>query len=288
MNRRLIVGGALTYVGGVTAAVLYHQRMRAAQPVAPVSEAERRSVFNSNSAKYDEEIATHEWLSGISTLRKKLAGRATGRVLEVGVGTGRNFDHYRPSVERLVAVDFSAGMLDKAAARAADLGWQVHRAAGTAAAATASQYLADFEDDDVATAADGRRGRPALLLEASVSSGLPFSDCVFDSVVDSFGLCSYEDPTQALREMRRVLRPGGRLLLLEHGASSWPWLTSMLDSSAPAHAARHGCYWQRRIADLVAGAGGLRIEQEQRRHFGTTYYIEAVREEAEADGEAKD
>ena len=46
----------------------------------------------------------------------------------------------------------------------------------------------------------------------------------FDTVIDTFGLCSHEDPVRALREMARVTRPGGKILLLEHGRSSWPFL----------------------------------------------------------------
>ena len=128
--------------------------------------------------------------------------------------------------------------------------------------------------DSESPAADAS-GRAALLLELSISSGLPFPSNSFDTVVDTFGLCSYEDPAAALAEMRRVLRPGGTLLLLEHGASWYGWLTQLLDSSALAHARRHGCSWNRRIDELVA-ASNMRIRTQERRHFGTTslYYLE--------------
>jgi methyltransferase OMS1 len=85
-----------------------------------------------------------------------------------------------------------------------------------------------------------------------------------------------EDPVQALREMRRVVKPGGRILLLEHGASaSQQWLTSYLDKRACQHATAFGCYWNRRIEDIVAESGLLVVESE-RHHLGTTYLIIAA------------
>mmetsp|Transcript_12315 Transcript_12315/g.33023 ORF Transcript_12315/g.33023 Transcript_12315/m.33023 type:complete len:126 (+) Transcript_12315:479-856(+) len=92
------------------------------------------------------------------------------------------------------------------------------------------------------------------------------------SVVDTFGLCSFSDPVEALREMKRVVKPGGKILLLEHGKSHYQWLTTFLNERADAHAERYGCYWNRDILALVEKSG-LRVEEVKRRHFGTTYYI---------------
>jgi methyltransferase OMS1 len=77
-----------------------------------------------------------------------------------------------------------------------------------------------------------------------------------------------------LKEMRRVLKPGGRVLLLEHGASEWAWLQRMLVRDEPEHARRHGCYWARPIEDLVADAG-LTVHETRRKHGGTTYLLVA-------------
>ena len=66
---------------------------------------------------------------------------------------------------------------------------------------------------------------------ADAERGLPYGDGAFDTVVDTFGLCSYEDPIAALREMRRVCQPGGQVLLLEHGRSYLPPLNWSLPSS---------------------------------------------------------
>jgi len=111
-------------------------------------------------------------------------------------------------------------------------------------------------------------------VEANVLPKLPFEAASFDAVVDTFGLCSFEDPVAALREMGRVLKPGGRLFLLEHGASSLGWLSRLLDSNTPAHVHKHGCFWNRDI-DAIVAAAGMGIVERERRHAGTTYYIVA-------------
>jgi len=141
---------------------------------------------------------------------------------------------------------------------------------------------------------------------ASKSAGLPtsvevrvadaantgFEPRSFDTVVDTFGLCSFEDPVAALREMSRVCRKGftkknargavddesappGKIYLLEHGRSDWAWLSNILDRHADPHAKRWGCYWNRDILAIVREAG-LEIESVARYHLGTTYVIVAA------------
>ena len=102
-----------------------------------------------------------------------------------------------------------------------------------------------------------------------------FAPASFDTVVDTFGLCSHEDPVAALRQMAAVCRPGGRILLLEHGRGHWAWLNELLDGSAGKHHSRWGCWWNRDILAVVAAAG-LAVRSSSRWHFGTTYVIEAA------------
>lgn len=108
--------------------------------------------------------------------------QATGRVLEVAVGTGLNLPMYPHDVE-LTGLDLSKGMLEIARARADGLGRSVQ-------------------------------------LERGDAHSLLFADAEFDTVVCTFGLCAIPDPNTALDEMTRVLRPGGRLILVDHVASS--------------------------------------------------------------------
>ena len=96
----------------------------------------------------------------------------------------------------------------------------------------------------------------------------------FDSVVDTFGLCSFEDPVKALQEMERVCKDEGQTLLLEHGRSHYDWLNKILDKNAHRHTARWGCEWNRDIEAIVKEAG-LEVVAKSRWHFGTTYMITA-------------
>jgi ubiquinone/menaquinone biosynthesis C-methylase UbiE len=117
--------------------------------------------------------------AAIDPLRAALLAKAQGRTLEVGFGTGLNARHYPRDVD-LVVIDDNAGMSDLALSR-------LRRAGRTAQHAVLS----------------GER--------------LPFADASFDTVVVTFTLCSITDVMAAIREMKRVLAPGGRLLFLEHG-----------------------------------------------------------------------
>ncbi len=117
---------------------------------------------------------------GFEPLRRETAGQAHGIVLEVGAGGGQNFPLYDPTrVVRVEAVEPDEAMLVEARRRLADA------------------------------------PVPIRLSRASVED-LPFPDAHFDSVVVTLVFCSVRDPERGLREIWRVLKPGGTLLLLEH------------------------------------------------------------------------
>lgn len=201
------------------------------------SERERRDVFDGSSKKWDETVRWDEFITGISRWRRTMAQRAEGEVLEVACGTGRNFSYYNSArVRSLTGVDFSRGMLEVADGKRAEL------------------------------------GAIPLKLKVATSQKLDFEDSSFDTVVDSFGICSFEHPVQALQEMKRVVKEDGKVLLLEHGASSWEMVQGMLNRGAHYHAEKFGCYPNRDIVGLVKEAG-LFIEVDDRKHFGTTYSL---------------
>jgi ubiquinone/menaquinone biosynthesis C-methylase UbiE len=137
--------------------------------------------WDRKSRGYDKDMNRWDrWLFRDS--RAWACSRAQGTVLEVAVGTGLNFVHY-PRDVTLTGIDISNRMLDIARARAAEL-------------------------------------KRAPILQQANAHELPFGDDEFDSVVCTFGLCTIPDPYRAVDEMIRVLRPGGRLILVDHVAGS--------------------------------------------------------------------
>lgn len=140
-----------------------------------------RDVWAKFAPKYDRQIAFFERFL-FPEMRQWACSRATGDVLEVGVGTGRNLRHYPPDV-RLTGVDLSPETLSIARRRAAALGREVDLRLG-----------------------DAER--------------LALPDESFDTVVSTLTMCSIPDYRAALAQIRRVLRPGGRLVMVEHVRSA--------------------------------------------------------------------
>jgi len=138
------------------------------------------SKYNRISAIYDIiELPMELFLYG--RWREEALSNLSGKVLEVGVGTGRNLKYY-PAGCSVTGIDISAGMLEKARKKAR-----------------------------------GMKNITLLLMDAE---HLEFPDNSFDYVVTTFVLCSVPDPVKALKEMRRVLKPSGELIALEHMRSS--------------------------------------------------------------------
>ncbi|RNF18809.1 methyltransferase [Trypanosoma conorhini] len=126
-----------------------------------------------------------------------------------------------------------------------------------------------------AHAVDGAAtNEPIFAVANYAAEQMPFPDNSFDTVVDMFGLCSFDDPVRALREMSRVCKPSGNLLLLEHGKGRWARINDHLDKWAPRHAKKWGCWWNRDIRRYLRLAG-LTVVKEEEKHFGTSLYIVA-------------
>ncbi|KAK7198993.1 Methyltransferase domain/ubiE/COQ5 methyltransferase family [Novymonas esmeraldas] len=120
----------------------------------------------------------------------------------------------------------------------------------------------------------GVERQPLFAVANYAAEQLPFPDNSFDTVVDMFGLCSFDDPVRALRELSRVCKPGGKLLLIEHGKGHTPRVNNHLDKWAPRHAKNWGCWWNRDIRRAVR-LSGLSVEKWESKHFGTSHYIVA-------------
>jgi ubiquinone/menaquinone biosynthesis C-methylase UbiE len=103
---------------------------------------------------------------------------------------------------------------------------------------------------------------------------LAFNDGSFDTVVSTLGTCTFPDPVGALREMRRVCRPGGTVLLLEHGGSNRAALAAWQDRLAAKWAAHLGCQWNREPLENVRKAG-LVASAATRAFLGIVHVIQA-------------
>ncbi|MBM2619325.1 methyltransferase domain-containing protein [Actinoplanes sp. LDG1-06] len=198
-------------------------------------------VWEKNAPAYDRQIALLERV-WFTGGRQWLGARAQGRVLEVAIGTGLNLPHY-PAGVVLTGVELSPAMLAIAQRRAADLGRTLDLAAG------------DAED-------------------------LPYDADSFDTVVCALSLCTIPRPATAIAEMRRVLTPGGRLLLLDHIGSSWPPIRAAqwLVEQATVRAA--GEHFTRRSLPLVEAAG-FEIVERERVKAGTIERLHARKPAAE-------
>ena len=237
-----VIGAALG-IGNWTKS---EQPVRAQQPVKTendqLSESNRLEIFSSKALTWDGLVRWPEFASGITGLRRKLFRRAQGSVLEVAVGTGRNFRFYDPArVTRLTVTDFSRPMLQRSVAKKSDL------------RGTLSERIRFVHEN-----------------ARDLSAFCP--DESFDTVVDTFGICSFEDPVEVVREIARVCKADGRVLLLEHGDSDWQIFKKYLANSLGRQLKSFGCFHNRDIRGIVEEAG-LEVVECNRRHFGSIYWL---------------
>jgi len=178
--------------------------------------------------RYNRVASIFDIMSGAMELMIKNAyleqvlGRVRGKVLEVGVGTGRNLPLYPPGVE-VTGIDFSPRMLAKAKEKAAKAQAQV------------------------------------TLVEMDAQN-MSFPDQTFDTVITTCVFCSVPNPIKGLQEIRRVLKPDGRLVMLEHVRSENPILGKVMDLVNPLVVGTFGANINRRTVENVQAAG-LTIEK---------------------------
>jgi SAM-dependent methyltransferase len=183
---------------------------------------------------YDRALkATEE--NGLGAMRTALLAQARGRVVEIGAGTGVNVGLYGAEIEDLTLVEPDPHMAARLRARLA---------AGERSGAGAA-----------AGEAGARSHAPEHLIEAPAES-LPFPDDTFDTAVATLVLCTIPDPAAAIDELARVLKPGGRLLFIEHVRSDDPARARWQDRlEKPWRFMADGCYCNRDTeANLRASA----------------------------------
>jgi methyltransferase OMS1 len=258
---------------------------------------------------FDSALEWSEWAMGVSRRRRELIGGApggnwaarllrrwrgepdaegeddgwragaVGDVLESAAGTGRNLKAYMAAgarVRSVTLVDASAGLLEAARER-----WQKEET--RRADEAKSGYFkgnrrgmppARFLTGDMAAEETLRQ-----LLRGGGGGGGGGGDDdsapdegAFDTVVQTMGLCSTRDPARLLDNLGRAVKPGGRVLLLEHGRGWEAWLNDLLDHTAAGHARGQGCWWNRDVGSIVEGSG-LVVESCRRSNLGTTWCV---------------
>src|SRR5256714_7084228 len=193
------------------------------------SESQRvRDIFEREAGKYDRQISFFEKVL-FGGGREWVCSQAEGEVLEIAAGTGRNLAFYPPHV-RVTMTEFTPAMLDIARKRRAELGRE-----------------ADLREGD--------------------AQQLEFSDDSFDTVVCTLGLCTIPDDGAAVREVRRVLRPGGRFLLFEHVRSPLRMVRAVQRLLDPLFVRFEGDHIMREPLEHLR-AEGFAIERLERSKLG--------------------
>jgi len=198
----------------------------------------RKRTWAKDAPKYDKQMGFFERRVFGTEHRKWACSRARGNTLEVAIGTGLNLAHYPPEV-RLTGLDISPEMLALARSRAVELGRTVE-------------------------------------LEEGDAQELPFPDESFETVVCTYSLCNVPDEARTVSEMKRVLKPGGLLILVDHVRSSVKPI-----------------FWFQRLAELVSSrtegehmtrrpllgvkAAGFEVRARDRMRLGVVERVVAVK-----------
>ena len=179
--------------------------------------------------RYNRIAPIYDFMEGLversrySVWRELLWSRVEGnRILEVGVGTGKNFPYY-PATAEITAIDFSEKMLSRAGQKAKKQGIGIG-------------------------------------LQQMDAQNMSFEDDTFDTVVATFVFCSVPDPIKGLKEIGRVCKPGGKVLLLEHVLSANRILAFLMNLINPMVVRTMGPNINRKTAENVANSG-LKVEK---------------------------
>jgi ubiquinone/menaquinone biosynthesis C-methylase UbiE len=169
--------------------------------------------------RYNRTSKFYDWMDRMikPEVRGRILSQATGNVLEVGVGTGINLEYY-PMTCKVVGIDLSPGMLERARKRTQSLNF------------------------------------PVKLMEMDAQN-LEFPDDTFDTVVATCVFCSVPDPIKGLTEIKRVCKSAGKIILLEHVRSDNPVIGKIMDLLDPLTVRMMGPHINRRTVENVKKAG---------------------------------
>jgi ubiquinone/menaquinone biosynthesis C-methylase UbiE len=193
-----------------------------------------RTRYDESAGKWRLVNGITDTLLGLNRLRRKHLASATGAVLDVASGTGENFP-YLGKATSITALDLSSEMVREADRRRRQMGIEIELMVGDA-------------------------------------QEMPFAQDTFDHVVSAFSTCTFPDYVAAFREMRRVVKPGGRILLLEHGRSGVGWIARRQDRNIDRVYAKGGCRNNRDVGVELAEAG-LAPQSHLKTHLGAINQI---------------
>jgi len=197
-----------------------------------------QNAYDEIADQYENKIWFDQHILGVAHLRRKLLSKAHGKVLDVACGTGSNIPLFQVG-SNITAVDLSPKML------------KIARESTTKHGLTVNFALMDAEH-------------------------LEFPDGTFDTVISTLSTCTFPNPIKALQEMRRVCRPNGLILLLEHGHSSVPLLANYQDQHEYQHYEDHaGCRWNQDPLELIHSSG-IKVIKSKRNILGMFHSIEAA------------
>ncbi|CAG9335476.1 unnamed protein product [Blepharisma stoltei] len=192
-----------------------------------------KQIHNKIAPKWDYEQNSYEWAKRIDKYRKILCSYAEGKVLEVGVGTGSNFEYY-PRGVRVIGVDWSPDMLKECNSKPKG------------------------------------KLKNVTLAEMDAKS-LSFSDELFDTVVATFVLSSTDNPSAVIKEMIRVCKPNGTILILDRGKGEGVLTNIHLSLYRYKNLFKFG-YDQCTNIKKIIDAAPVKIEIEERKQGGHIYF----------------
>ncbi|CCG23962.1 mitochondrial membrane protein [Candida orthopsilosis Co 90-125] len=208
--------------------------------------------YDSKAKEYDDAVKWEERGIFMGIRRRWLMSHVKGDVLEVSCGTGRNIPYLSSYIDKIRSVTFldsSKNMVE----------------------VTKEKFEKAFPNFKKVAFTQGKA--EDLLKMAPDDNSLKY-----DTVVEAFGLCCHEDPVQVLRNMAKLLKPGGRIILLEHGRSKWDFINNHLDFRSEKRMKKWKCRWNLDIGELVDEAN-LDITLEKRAHLSTTWMLVLKRPE---------
>ncbi|CAL9737635.1 methyltransferase Oms1p, mitochondrial [Monosporozyma servazzii] len=202
--------------------------------------------YESKAEQYDKDINFEEKVIRMGSKRKWLMKHCKGDVLEVSCGTGRNIPYLNiDNINSITFLDSSKAMIE----------------------ITNKKYRQKFPTFNKVAFVQGK-------VENLTNITSDKEKVKYDTIVEAFGLCSHEDPVSALKNFSSLLKPHGRIVLLEHGRGRYNIINKILDKRSVKRLETWGCRWNLDIGEILDDSG-LEIVEEKRVHWGTTWCIVA-------------